>query len=144
MVISGDWILMHVNGEAYTDKPPFFFWLIAFCSYVWQGFSSFSVRFPAALLGTVTVLLAYLLAKRFYPWGTGSLSGLILTTSREFTILSTRASIDTVLAFFITASLFCFFRWYPHREEKGNEEQKEEPLPAYGSYVRGSSERIEK
>src|SRR5512137_12305 len=46
MVERGDWILMHDNGEVYADKPPLFFWFIAFSSYLGQGFSSFSVRFP--------------------------------------------------------------------------------------------------
>jgi hypothetical protein len=39
----------------YGDKPPLFFWLIALSSYLWQGFSSFSVRFPSAVFGTLTV-----------------------------------------------------------------------------------------
>ncbi|MEW6377531.1 MAG: hypothetical protein AB1502_17305 [Thermodesulfobacteriota bacterium] len=34
MVERGDWILMHLNGKAYEDKPPLFFWLIRFYSFV--------------------------------------------------------------------------------------------------------------
>ncbi|HSB06597.1 MAG TPA: glycosyltransferase family 39 protein, partial [Thermodesulfobacteriota bacterium] len=150
IVQSGDWILMHNNGKMYTDKPPLFFWLIAFSSYLWQGFSSFSVRFPSALFGTLTVLLAYFLGRNIYTSRSGFYSGLILATSLEFAYLSTRSNIDVTLTFFTTASLFCFVQWYqwipPHRsrlpkgerdETRGNSMRRESlrSFWIYGFYV---------
>lgn len=114
MVEGGDWVLMHYNGVNYGNKPPLFFWLIALSSYLWQGFTSFSVRLPAALFGTLTVLLTFFLGWKIYTSRTGFLSGLILATSIEFAYISTRADTDTTLTFFTTASLFYFFRWYQH------------------------------
>lgn len=129
MVDGGDWILMHFNGKMYADKPPLFFWLIALSSYLWEGFHSFSVRFPSALFGTFTVLLAFFLGKTLYSSRVGFLSGLILATSHEFMYLSTRANIDATLTFFTTGSLLCFFRWYQGRqgEKRG--------LFLYGFYI---------
>ena len=124
MVNGGDWILMHFNGAVYGDKPPLFFWLIALSSYVWQGFSSFSVRFPSAVFGTLTVLLTFLMGKRLYSSRTGFLSALILATSVHFIYLSTRANIDVTLTFFTTTSLFCFFLWYGYGSEKGLNENR--------------------
>jgi 4-amino-4-deoxy-L-arabinose transferase-like glycosyltransferase len=115
---SGDWILMHLNGRIYGDKPPLFFWLIAFSSYLWGGFTSFAVRFPPALSGTLTVLLTFFLGKNLYSSRTGFLSGLILATSLEFTYLSTRGNIDTTLTFFTTVSILCFLLWLQHRKKK--------------------------
>ncbi len=150
MVNGGDWILMHFNGKMYADKPPLFFWLIAFSSYLWGGLTSFSIRFPSAVFGTLTVLLTFFLAKRLYSHRTGFISGLVLATSAEFAYLSTRANIDATLTFFTTASLFCFFKWYkntaPHpsplpvgeREElTGNRVLKgsKRPLIIYGFYI---------
>jgi len=112
MVNGGDWALMHYNGKNYGNKPPLFFWLIALSSYLWQGFTSFSVRFPPALFGTLTVLLTFLIGKDLYSSRTGFLSGLVLATSVEFAYISTRADTDSTLTFFTTASLFCFLRWY--------------------------------
>jgi 4-amino-4-deoxy-L-arabinose transferase-like glycosyltransferase len=37
MVNGGDWVLMHINGRIYADKPPLFFWLIGLSSYLWGG-----------------------------------------------------------------------------------------------------------
>ncbi len=117
VVNSGDWILMHLNGKVYGDKPPLFFWLIALSSYLWGGFSSFAVRFPPALFGTLTVLLTFFLGKSLYSSRAGFLSGLILATSLEFSYLSTRANIDTTLTFFTTASILCFLLWVQHRRK---------------------------
>lgn len=112
MVNGGDWILMHFNGKMYGDKPPLFFWLIALSSFLWQGFTSFTVRFPSAVFGTLTVLLTFLIGRHLYSSRTGFLAGFILMTSLEFAYLSTRANIDATLTFFTTASLFCFIRWH--------------------------------
>ena len=119
MVDRGDWILMHLNGGVYGDKPPLFFWLIALSSYLWQGFTSFSARFPSAVFGTLTVLLTFLLGERLYSSRTGFFSGLILATSLHFAYLSNRANIDVTLTFFTTASFLCFFLWYQEGGEEG-------------------------
>ncbi len=128
MVNGGDWILMHLNGQIYTDKPPLFFWLIAFSSFLWQGFSSFAVRFPSAFFGTMTVFLTFLLGRKLFSFRTGLISAFILATSAEFAYLSTRANIDATLTFFTTASIFCFFRWHqynpPHPSPLPNGERE--------------------
>jgi 4-amino-4-deoxy-L-arabinose transferase-like glycosyltransferase len=136
MVHGGDWILMHFNGRVYGDKPPLFFWLIALSSYLWQGFTSFSVRFPSAVFGTLTVVFTFLMGKRLYSSRTGFFSALILATSAHFIYLSMRANIDATLTFFTTSSLFCFFLWYQYGSEKGSDENRYlESLLIYGFYV---------
>ena len=135
MVNRGDWILLHYNGKTYPDKPPLFFWLIAFSSFLWQGFSSFSVRFPAAFFGTLTVILTFFLGKSLYSSRTGFLSGLILATSFEFSYLSTRANMDTTLTFFTTASLLCFFLWHRYPKEGSLSQKPLKDLTIYGFYV---------
>jgi len=135
IVNGGDWVLMHNNGKMYTDKPPLFFWFIAFSSFLWQGFSSFSVRFPSAFFGTLTVLLTYFLGRRLYTSRSGILSGLILATSVEFAYLATRANIDATLTFFTTASLFCFVQWCQWKEqgEKAPKDIRRQSI--YGFYI---------
>jgi 4-amino-4-deoxy-L-arabinose transferase-like glycosyltransferase len=135
MVGTGDWILMHVNGKTYEDKPPLFFWLIALSSFLWQGFTSFSARFPSGLFGALTVLLTFFLGKKLYGSRTGFLSALILTTSFEFAYLSTRANIDATLTFFTTTSIFFFLYWYQHSKGEGDEEKGKRSLPIYGFYI---------
>lgn len=126
MVQGRDWILMHLNGKIYTDKPPLFFWLIGLSSIFFQGFTSFAVRFPSALFGVLGILTTFLIGKNLYSSRTGFLSALILMTSFQFIYLSTRANMDTTLTFFTTFSLLCFWFWY--REEKKG-------LIIYGFYI---------
>jgi 4-amino-4-deoxy-L-arabinose transferase-like glycosyltransferase len=135
MVERGDWILMHVNGNTYVDKPPLFFWLIALSSFLWQGFTSFSARFPSAFLSTLTVLLTFLLGKKLYGSRTGFLSGLILATSFEFAYLSNRANIDATLTFFTTGSIFLFFQWYQHSKVQRDGKMNKRVLSIYGFYL---------
>jgi len=112
MVNGGDWVLMQADGNTFVDKPPLFFWLISFSSFLWQGFTSFSARFPSGLFGTLTVLLTYFLGRKLYSSRTGFVSALILASSFKFAYLSTRANIDATLTFFTTASIFFFLHWY--------------------------------
>ncbi len=135
MVNRGDWILMHRNGHLYTDKPPLFFWAIAISSFLWQGFSPFSVRFPSALFGTLTVLLTFFIGKKLFSSRTGFLSGLILATVYEFAYLSTRGNIDATLTFFITASLFCFLQWYRAGQGEKIRPRSLKGLSIYGFYI---------
>jgi 4-amino-4-deoxy-L-arabinose transferase-like glycosyltransferase len=134
MVKGGDWILMHRNGEMYTDKPPLFFWAVAISSFLWQGFSPFAVRFPSALFGTLTVLLTFFIGKRLYSSRTGFLSGLILATSVQFAYLSTRGNIDATLTFFTTVSILCFLQWYQRRQEGEAFPARMKGLSFYGYY----------
>jgi len=135
MVNGGDWILMHSNGSVYSDKPPLFFWLIALSSYLWQGFTSYSARFPSALFGTLTVILTFFIGKTLYSSRMGFLSGLILTTSYQFAYLATRANIDATLTFFTTASLLCFIQWVRDNPEGEIRQGRRRYLLIYGFYV---------
>jgi len=135
MVNRGDWILMHRNGHLYTDKPPLFFWAIAFSSFLWRGFSPFSVRFPSALFGTLTVLLTFFIGKKLYSSRTGFLSGLVLATVFEFSYLSTRGNIDATLTFFTTASFFCFLQWYEYGQKEKIRPRSLKGLSIYGFYI---------
>ncbi len=131
MVEGGDWVSLHLYGRPYVEKPPLFFGLMALSSYLWQGFTPFSARFPSALLGTFTVLITSLIGKNLFDSKTGFLSGLILATSFLFARFSARANIDATLTFFITASLFCFIQWYQRDDEK----KKVRELFLYGFYI---------
>jgi 4-amino-4-deoxy-L-arabinose transferase-like glycosyltransferase len=141
MVERGDWILMHVNGNTYEDKPPLFFWLIALSSFLWQGFTSFSVRFPSAFLSTLTVLLTFFLGKKLYGLRTGFLSAVVLATSFEFAYLSTRANIDATLTFLTTLSLVFFFQWYPYGSFQPPSLPQGEKEETRGSWVKSGNRR---
>jgi 4-amino-4-deoxy-L-arabinose transferase-like glycosyltransferase len=135
IVDGGDWITMHLHGRPYLDKPPLFFWFIALSSYLWQGITPFSARFPSAFFGTLTVLMVFFIGRILYDSRTGFLSSLILATGFEFARYSTRATIDTTLTFFITTSILCFLQWYKWNEEGSTGQKDVMRLSIYGFYV---------
>jgi 4-amino-4-deoxy-L-arabinose transferase-like glycosyltransferase len=99
------WIIPHLNSEVYPDKPPLFFWLIAFTAKAIGGMNEFAARFPSALFGLFTLLLLFLLGRRLFSEKVGFMAALILATNVEFFWLARRGNIDATLTFFTTAAI---------------------------------------
>ncbi len=57
MLQTGNWLIPHVGGEPYFNKPPMINWLVAMSVKLCGSVSEFSVRLPAALLVLVLVLV---------------------------------------------------------------------------------------
>jgi len=106
---TGEWILPHLNSDIYPDKPPIFFWLIAFFSFFTAGVTEVSARMPSALAGVGCILLTYFLGKRLFNARAGLIAGLVLLTSSEFFWLGRRANIDMTLTLFILLALTFFY-----------------------------------
>jgi 4-amino-4-deoxy-L-arabinose transferase-like glycosyltransferase len=105
MLQGEEWIIPHLNSKVYLDKPPLFFWLIAFTAKAIGGMNEFAARFPSALFGLLTLLLLFFLGKRLFNEKAGFFAALILATNMEFLWLARRANIDATLTFFTTAAV---------------------------------------
>ncbi len=112
MMETGQYILPHLNGESYPDKPPLFFWMIALVSKPFSDVTAFSARFPAALAGLGMIVLTCLFARKLYNPFTGFLAALILFTSEGFFMTSISVHFDTILSFWTTLALFLFYCGY--------------------------------
>src|SRR6266545_1582672 len=75
MVATGEWLLPRVGGQAYADKPPLFFWLIAMCLEVTRSLR-ISFLLPSFLAGCGCVALVYDLGRRLWNRETGLAAGL--------------------------------------------------------------------
>ncbi|MBU0502643.1 MAG: glycosyltransferase family 39 protein [bacterium] len=109
IMLTGDWITMHYNGQIMFDKPPLYFWLARVFTII-IGFNEWAIRLPAAIFGVLTVITTFLLGKVFYDKRVGFLSALVLMTAFQFLIQSRIAELDVLLVFFITAGLYCFWQ----------------------------------
>lgn len=65
MLLSGNWITPHYMGVRYFEKPAAGYWLIALGQAVF-GQNLFGVRVASALTTALSVLLAYLIARRMW------------------------------------------------------------------------------
>ncbi|MCR4539944.1 lipid IV(A) 4-amino-4-deoxy-L-arabinosyltransferase [Pseudomonas sp. 18.1.10] len=65
MLLSGNWVTPHFMGVRYFEKPAAGYWLIALGQAVF-GQNLFGVRIASALTTALSVLLAYLVARRMW------------------------------------------------------------------------------
>jgi len=101
----------HLQWEDFHDKPILHNWLVSI-SFLIFGFTGFAARLPAAILGLGGVLTAYLLGRRMFGAAAGLLSGAILATSVEYTMLSRFVVHDISLCFFMTLAMFFFYEGF--------------------------------
>ncbi len=107
MLESGDFITPFLNYVKYFEKPPLHYWLNALSFSVF-GQNEFAARFPGALMGLLTCLLAYFAGRKLFCRRSGLLAALILGTSTGF-LLQARIDItDLTLTCALSASLFFF------------------------------------
>ncbi len=52
-------LVMHLNGQVYTQKPPLFFWLVAGCQRLAGSATAAASRIPSALATLLTALMLY-------------------------------------------------------------------------------------
>jgi 4-amino-4-deoxy-L-arabinose transferase-like glycosyltransferase len=121
MVVTGDYVTLHVNGVRYLEKAPLPYWLVAF-SYKIFGVNEFSTRVPMVLSVMLLGLLALGWGRRAFGERTGIYAGLFVYTCAGV-YLFTRVLIPEVLLSLLIAAVMYFFltalepgaeawRWY--------------------------------
>ncbi len=105
-----DHLVPHLNGEVYPDKPPLFFWL-AGAPHRFLGIDlPLAARLPSILGGAFTVMLTFLLGRRWYGTAAGLAAAGILATTDLFSWASRMAHLDAFLTAIITSALYCYVR----------------------------------
>ena len=116
MLESGEWVVPHLNGEIYTEKPPLYFWLVALASKPFGDVTEVTARLPSALAATLIVLLTYFLGGRMFDRRLAIMGAVIMATSTEFFVIGRSGVIDSVLTLCILAALGTFFVGYSEKK----------------------------
>ncbi len=103
-------VLPHLNGEPYTQKPPLYFWIAAGIGALQGRVTELAARLPSALSGIALVALTLALGSRLLGGGAGLLGAALLLTTFSFAHLARRAQLDPLLALLETCALAAFFR----------------------------------
>jgi len=111
MLETGNWIVPQLEGEVILTKPPLFYWLVALCS-LKTGVNELTARIPSAGAGMGTILFTFLLGSLLFNRKIGLWSALILMVTNMFMDQVRYAEMESMLTFFITGSLYFFFRGY--------------------------------
>lgn len=116
MIVSGDWVVPHLNGLKYFEKPVLGYWLNAL-SITLFGENAFAIRLTSALSAGISALMVFFLIRRF---GGGSQTGILgaaayLTCLLVFA-LGTINILDSMLSMFLTGAITSFF--FAHKENR--------------------------
>lgn len=102
-------VLLHANGEAYTQKPPLYFWLAALAGAPFGRVTEFAARLPSALASVGSVALVVLLGRRLFgPTRVPLLAAGLLATSYRFLFVARRAQLDGLLCLLLLLALTLF------------------------------------
>jgi 4-amino-4-deoxy-L-arabinose transferase-like glycosyltransferase len=114
MLSDGDWVIPHLNGLAYAEKPPLQYWITAL-SYRVFGTTEFAARLYCALCALGTVALVWLMARAQGGEDAAWRASAILAGMLIFAALGHLLTLDMGLTFFLTLSLMGFL--FAQRED---------------------------
>jgi 4-amino-4-deoxy-L-arabinose transferase-like glycosyltransferase len=107
MLSGGDWVIPHLDGLTYIEKPPLQYWATAL-SYRMLGVSEFSARLYTALTAFGTAALVWILGRRLWAEETGWRAAAVLLGMFMFVVLGAVLTLDMSLTFYMTAGLAGF------------------------------------
>jgi 4-amino-4-deoxy-L-arabinose transferase len=106
---TGDWVVPHLNGLRYFEKPPLGYWLNAISISIF-GENAFAVRLPSALAAGFNALLIYFFARRFLrDPKTAVLSAAVYLSFLGVFFIGTFSTLDSLLACFLSAAMSLYF-----------------------------------
>ena len=104
MLGGGPWLVPHLGGTIYPDKPPLYFWLLA-GSYTVFGVNPFAVRLIPVLSASGAILITFVLGRKLSNSRAALFGAVILGTSVLFMQLARHGNIDSTLTLVTTAAL---------------------------------------
>jgi 4-amino-4-deoxy-L-arabinose transferase-like glycosyltransferase len=115
MLSGGDWVIPHLNGLVYLEKPPLQYWLTAWAFRVF-GQREFPARLCTGLAGYLTLVTVFLVGR--YQWGlrAGIRAALFTSASTLFVLLGHQLTLDMLLSFGLIAALACFLAAQTRRD----------------------------
>ena len=116
MVASGDWIVPHLNGLVYIEKPPLQYWATAL-SLELLGNNEFAARLYTALSALGSILAVALTARRLWGGAAGFRAAAILAGMLLFVILGQLLTLDMSLTLYLTVALCAFLAAQRSAEE---------------------------
>ena len=108
---AGQWILPHLGGQVYPDKPPLLFWTTALISSLGSGVSEWTVRLPSAFAAISVCLITWGMGRRLFSPKAAILAALILATSGGFFWSGRQALPDMLLTLWTTGACWAIWEW---------------------------------
>jgi 4-amino-4-deoxy-L-arabinose transferase-like glycosyltransferase len=107
MLASGDWVIPHLNGLDYIEKPPLQYWATALSLSLF-GPTAFAARLYMALLALAGLAVVAGLARRLWGPTAGWRAGFVLASLSLYPVLGQLLTLDLSLSFYMTLALAGF------------------------------------
>jgi 4-amino-4-deoxy-L-arabinose transferase-like glycosyltransferase len=107
MLAGGDWVIPHLNGLAYIEKPPLQYWATALSLRLF-GDNEFGARLYTALAALATLVTVALLARRLWGVAAAFRAAAVLGGMLLFVVLGQLLTLDMSLTLYMTAALAGF------------------------------------
>ncbi|HME37644.1 MAG TPA: phospholipid carrier-dependent glycosyltransferase, partial [Steroidobacteraceae bacterium] len=107
MLVGGDFVVPHLNGLAYIEKPPLQYWATAL-SFRVLGPSAFAARLYCALTALATIFVVGMVARRLWDLQAAWRAAAVLCGMLMFVVLGQLLTLDMSLTFYMTLSLAAF------------------------------------
>ena len=117
MLETGEYVVPHLNGQVYTEKPPLYFWFVALVSKPFGDVTETTARFPSAMSATLAVLLTFFLGIKMLGRREAFMGALILATSAQFFSNGRLGVLDSLLTLCIFGSLVTFYVGYVEKNK---------------------------
>ena len=114
---TNEWIVPHLNGLIYFEKPPLGYWLTALGEKIF-GVTLFGARFFNAFATLLTCLVLYGFCRCFLSKKVGLYAVVLYGTSGLAFGLSQVLTLDNFLTFFLTTTLLLFASGFLEEDEK--------------------------
>jgi 4-amino-4-deoxy-L-arabinose transferase-like glycosyltransferase len=109
MMVTGDYVVPHFDGEIRFDKPPLIYWLMA-GAYRVCGVGSFGARLPSALAGALSLVIIALIGRRLVDERAGLAAAVVLGLCLQFVVEAKVATTDALLLCTILAGELALLR----------------------------------
>ncbi len=117
MLLTGEYLRVYIDFQAFWEKPPFFFWLQALSMKVF-GVNEYAARFPNAICGILSLLFLFRIGKRLFNENFGQLWALIYLGSLLPHLYFKSGIIDPWFNLFIFSSLYYFILFIWKKDNK--------------------------
>jgi 4-amino-4-deoxy-L-arabinose transferase-like glycosyltransferase len=107
MAATGEWLVPHLDGLVYIEKPPLQYWITA-SLYTVLGTHFWVARLATGLPAALGIVLVGWGARRLFGAGAASIACAVCASSPLFFVLGQMLTLDMMFTFFLTAALITF------------------------------------
>ncbi len=111
MVSNGPSLIPTVMGTSYADYPPLYFWLSWLFSLPAGQVTTVSAVLPSAMAAAAMVAVTFMLAQKISVQ-TALIAALALATCPDYWLKAGRATIDMLLAIWVSSAVFLLYLRY--------------------------------